>query len=95
MKRSRPLLLLLGIVFLGSCKKEYTCGCVQTVTVPAYTYNGQDYPEQITINSFTNTFKSKKKDADSDSNMESQLSLIRLLTKHGDRDQLLKQLLVN
>ena len=65
MKRLNHFVLFLGIVLICSCKKQYTCGCVQTVAVPAYSYNGQDYPEQITINSFTNTFKSKKKDAES------------------------------
>lgn len=57
--------ILFSIAVLSSCKKDYVCECVQTVTVPAYTYNNQTYPQQVTINSITNPFKSKKKDAES------------------------------
>lgn len=56
-------LILIGLSGLNSCKKDFVCQCVQTVTVPAYTYNNQTYPQQVTINTITNTFKSKKKDA--------------------------------
>lgn len=66
--RTKNILLLttfLGFIIIISCKKEYTCGCVQIVTVPAYTYGGEVHPQQVTINSFSNTFKSKKKDAES------------------------------
>jgi hypothetical protein len=54
-----------GLLLLFSCKKDYTCQCTQIVTVPAYTNGGQNYPQQVTVNSITNTFKSKKKDSES------------------------------
>jgi hypothetical protein len=59
------LAVVAGLLFLVSCKKDYTCSCVQTNTEPAYSYNGQDHPAVIRVNTITNTFKSKKKDAES------------------------------
>jgi hypothetical protein len=59
------LAVMAGLLLLVSCKKNYTCSCLQTVTVPAYTNGGQYYPEQITMNTVTNTFKSTKKDSES------------------------------
>ncbi len=65
-KFSLLLIAISGLFILQSCKKDYVCQCVQVVTVPAYTnINGQYVPEQVTINSVTNTFKSKKKYAES------------------------------
>jgi len=59
-------LVILAVVALYSCKKNYTCQCVQVYTVPAFTTNdGQYHPEEITVNTITNVFKSKKKDAES------------------------------
>jgi hypothetical protein len=54
-----------GLLFLVSCKKDYTCICTQTNTEPAYSYNGQDHQAIVRVNTITNTFKSKKKDAES------------------------------
>ena len=69
MKNSKIAITYAAVVIsclsLVSCKKDYSCQCVQTITVPAYTYNNQTYPQQVTINTITNTFKSKKKDAES------------------------------
>lgn len=56
---------VLGLLLITSCKKNYTCSCLQTVTVPAYTYNGQNYPQQISFNTFTNYFEAKEKEAES------------------------------
>ena len=58
-------LLFAGLISLVSCKKEYACECVQTVTTPAYTNNGTVHPQEITVNSVTNSFKSTKENADS------------------------------
>jgi hypothetical protein len=67
MRRNLFLILIFGSVLLFlSCKKDYVCQCVQVVTVPGYTNsNGQYVPEQVYVNSVTNTFKSKKKYAES------------------------------
>jgi hypothetical protein len=59
------LIVVAGLLFFVSCKKNYTCTCVQTYNAPAYTYNGVDHPADIRINTFTNTFKSTKKDSES------------------------------
>jgi hypothetical protein len=59
------LILVAGLLFSVSCKKNYTCTCVQTHTEPAYSYNGVDHPADIRINTVTNTFKSTKKDSES------------------------------
>jgi hypothetical protein len=58
------LLLLASCLALLSCKKEYSCACTQVVTVPAYVYNDQFYPQQLSTYTFVNTFKSKAKDAE-------------------------------
>jgi hypothetical protein len=68
-KKHKLILLAMMIFVFASCKKNYTCQCLQTVTVPAYTFNGQYHPEQITTNTITNTFKSKPKEAESGCNM--------------------------
>jgi len=59
------LAIIAGLLLMVSCKKTYTCSCLQTVTVPAYTNGGQNYPEQITMNTVTNSFTSTKKDSES------------------------------
>ncbi len=58
-------IILVGLLWMVSCKKNYTCSCLQTVTVPAYTNGGVYHPEQITMNTITNTFTSTKKDSES------------------------------
>ncbi len=55
-------LLSLAIV---SCKKDYTCTCVQTSTTTAYTQYGVYHPQSITASTFRNTFKAKKDEAES------------------------------
>jgi hypothetical protein len=67
---TRKVYLLCTIIFLGlltsSCKKEYVCQCVSVYTEPAYTNsNGQYVPQVVRIYTITNTFKSKKKYAES------------------------------
>jgi hypothetical protein len=57
-----------GILFLSSCKKDYACECVVTVSVPGYTIDGETFPPLVTTSSVTNTFKSKKKDAEAGCN---------------------------
>lgn len=64
MKKGKLSTLFLGIILLCSCKKDYTCDCTQIVTVPSYTYNGQNYQGSTNISTVTNSFKSKKKDAE-------------------------------
>lgn len=63
--KSTKSLLIVSMIFLASCKKNYTCECTQIVTVPAFSNNGQIIQQQITTSSFTNTFKSKKDEASS------------------------------
>jgi hypothetical protein len=69
MKRQKftlsSLVIVAGLLFLVSCKKDYVCSCVQTNTEPAYSYNGEDHPALIRVNTITNTFKSLKKNAES------------------------------
>ncbi|MBL0316773.1 MAG: hypothetical protein IPP69_13815 [Flavobacteriales bacterium] len=55
-------------IFMVSCKKDYVCKCVQTVTVPGYTNGSTVYPQQVIVNSVTNTFQSKPKEAESGCN---------------------------
>ncbi len=57
--------LPVGILFLFSCKKNYNCYCVQTVVIPGYEYMGETHPQETSVNSFSNTFKSKRKNAES------------------------------
>lgn len=66
MKKSLYLINALAIItILTSCKKEYTCSCLQTYTEPGYSYNGQNYQQYTTINSVNFSYKAKKKDAES------------------------------
>ncbi len=51
------------LLTLFSCKKDYVCSCTQIVTTPGYSSNGTDYPQQVVINTTTNTYKSKKKNS--------------------------------
>lgn len=60
----RLFIAILGLTSLYSCKKDYACVCTQVVTVPGYTYDGQNYQGSTNISTVTNSFKSKKKDAE-------------------------------
>lgn len=55
-----PLVVL--IVLTTSCKKDYTCSCVQTNTTTAYTQYGKFYPQKTDANTFKNTYRTRKKD---------------------------------
>lgn len=68
-KTNEVVLMLIMMGLVVACKKNYTCSCLQTVTYPAYSYNGEDHPQEVIMNSFTNTYKSKKKEAESDCKM--------------------------
>jgi len=50
---------------LLSCKKDYTCSCVQTYTTTAYVQYGTHHPQSTTVSSFSNTYKAKKDEAES------------------------------
>ncbi|WP_133122118.1 hypothetical protein [Brumimicrobium salinarum] len=50
---------------LISCKKEYTCSCVQTVTTSAYEQYGTYHPQATTANTFSNTIKAKQDEVES------------------------------
>lgn len=64
MKKVKLSAVFLGVILLCSCQKVHTCVCTQIVTVPSHTYNGQDYQGSTNISTVTNSFKSKKKDAE-------------------------------
>lgn len=58
--------LVLALSFtLVSCKKNYTCSCVQTVTTTAYTQYGTYYPQKTTANTFKNFLKNTEDKAES------------------------------
>ena len=54
-----------SLIILSSCKKEYTCNCEQIVIAPPYTNNGKVYSQQISVSTFSNSFKSKKNESES------------------------------
>lgn len=43
MKIKKTVIICLGTVTLFSCKKEYTCTCLNTTIVPDYEYGGVYY----------------------------------------------------
>ena len=61
------ILPFLGLLlFAISCKKESTCTCTQTYTEPAYVDDNEVYHQPyIYYSTFSNTIKTKKKDAES------------------------------
>ena len=61
---SSKLIIVLFFFLVTSCKKEYTCTCIQTVVVPTYTNNGQVYSQQVNVSTFSNSFKSKKNESE-------------------------------
>lgn len=60
-------LLMLAVVGLSftSCKKDYTCKCVQTYVTTAYTQYGIYHPQSTTASTYSNTFRGKEDDAES------------------------------
>lgn len=63
----KKTLLIIGISVFGiSCKKESTCKCTQVYTEPAFEdKNGIYHEQQVNYSTFTNTIKTRKKDAES------------------------------
>lgn len=60
----RPLFIsILLVSTMISCKKDYTCTCVQTNVTTSYSEYGNYYPQTITSNTESNSLNSKKNDA--------------------------------
>lgn len=67
MKTIARILFLFVFFSLGlvSCKKEYTCSCLQTYITTAYTQYGTFHPQSTTASEFKNAYKGKDEDAKS------------------------------
>lgn len=60
-------LVLLGLAVISfilfACEKDYVCECVYVETVPAFYYNGQYFPEEVTTEVTTESITATKSEA--------------------------------
>lgn len=69
----KKTLLVAGVALLGlaSCKKDYTCSCTSTVTVPEFQYQGFVVQTGSTTTSSASTIINDKK-SDAETNCTAQ-----------------------
>lgn len=62
----RSIFILTFLIFtLISCKKDFTCSCMQTNVTSAYSEYGNYYPETTTSETYSNSINSKKNESES------------------------------
>lgn len=65
MKKLLFLFAISGGFMLSSCKKDFSCACVQTYTTTAYTQFGVYRPPTTSATTFRNTYEAKKDEGES------------------------------
>lgn len=69
------LVFVLATLFLGSCKKDFSCSCVQTYTTTGYIQFGVYRPPTTTASTFRNTYTAKKDEGESMCNAYESLTI--------------------